>query len=88
LLRVIEAWLREGSRCPSGRLAAVSFVQRFGSTLNAHVHFHRCVIDGVLSARHLERLAALTRPLRQHRHRCHAVRAPTAPRRASAVHAV
>ena len=39
LLRVIEARLRERSRCARGRLGAVSFVQRFGSTLNAHVHF-------------------------------------------------
>jgi hypothetical protein len=30
-----------------GRLGAVSFVQRFGSALNAHVHFHCCVLDGV-----------------------------------------
>jgi len=28
----------------------VSFVQRFGSTLNAHVHFHCWVIDGVFVA--------------------------------------
>ena len=35
LLRVIEAALRERSRCASGRLGAVSFVQRFGSALNA-----------------------------------------------------
>jgi hypothetical protein len=27
----------------------VSFVQRFGSALNAHVHFHCCVIDGVFA---------------------------------------
>jgi hypothetical protein len=50
LLRVIEAALRERSRCASGRLGAVSFVQRFGSALNAHVHFHCCVIDGVFAA--------------------------------------
>ena len=25
----------------------MSFVQRFGAALNAHVHFHCCVIDGV-----------------------------------------
>ena len=49
LLRVIEARLRERSRCPGGRLGAVSFVQRFGSALNAHVHFHCCVIDGVFA---------------------------------------
>jgi hypothetical protein len=46
---VIEAWLRQGGGCARGRLGAVSFVQRFGSTLNAHVHFHCCVIDGVFT---------------------------------------
>jgi hypothetical protein len=49
LLRVIEARLRQRSGCPGGRLGAVSFVQRFGSALNAHVHFHCCVIDGVIA---------------------------------------
>jgi hypothetical protein len=48
VLRVIEARLRQGSGCARGRLGAVSFVQRFGSTLNAHVHC--CVIDGVFFA--------------------------------------
>jgi hypothetical protein len=38
LLRVIEAWLRERRRCASAWLGAVSFVQRFGSALSAHVH--------------------------------------------------
>jgi hypothetical protein len=51
LLRVIEARLRKRSGCPGGRLGAVSFVQRFGAALNAHVHFHCCVIDGVCAAR-------------------------------------
>jgi Putative transposase len=49
LLRVIEARLRQRSGCALGRLGAVSFVQRFGSALNAHVHFHCCVIDGVFA---------------------------------------
>jgi hypothetical protein len=49
VLRVIEARLRQRSGCPGGRLGAVSFVQRFGSALNAHVHFHCCVIDGVFA---------------------------------------
>ena len=49
LLRVIEARLRQHSGCARGRLGAVSFVQRFGSALNAHVHFHCCVIDGVFA---------------------------------------
>jgi hypothetical protein len=50
VLRVVEGWLRERSCCTRGRLGAVSFVQRFGSALNAHVHFHCCVIDGVFTA--------------------------------------
>ena len=29
------------------RLGAVSFVHRFGSALNQHVHLHACVTDGV-----------------------------------------
>ena len=49
LLRVIEARLRQRSGFHAGRLGAVSFVQRFGSALNAHVHFHCCVIDGVFA---------------------------------------
>jgi hypothetical protein len=49
LLRVIEARLRRCSSYVCGRLSAVSFVQRFGSTLNAHVHFHCCVIGGVFA---------------------------------------
>ena len=50
LLRVIGAQLRERSRCLEGRLGVVSFVQRAGSTLNRHVHFRCCVIDGVSAA--------------------------------------
>jgi hypothetical protein len=49
-LRVIEARLRQRSGCTRDRLGAVSFVQRFGSALNAHVHFHCCVIDGVFTS--------------------------------------
>jgi hypothetical protein len=29
---------------------SVSFIHRFGSALNANLHFHCCVIDGVFSA--------------------------------------
>ena len=29
------------------QLGAVSFVHRFGSALNRHVHLHACVTDGV-----------------------------------------
>jgi hypothetical protein len=31
------------------RFGAVTFIQRFGSGLNAHLHFHFCVINGVIS---------------------------------------
>jgi hypothetical protein len=49
-LGAIEARLRQRSGCARGRLGAVSFVQRFAASLNAHVHFHCCVIDGVFVA--------------------------------------
>ena len=28
-------------------MAACAFIHRFGSSLNTHVHFHLCVVDGV-----------------------------------------
>jgi hypothetical protein len=33
------------SACP--RLGGISFLHRFGSALNHHVHLHACVTDGV-----------------------------------------
>ena len=49
LLRAVERCLREhSSGCdPSARIGAVAFIHRFGSSLNAHVHFHCCIVDGV-----------------------------------------
>lgn len=51
VLRLIETALRR--RCPGAprdaRCGAVTFVQRFGSALNAHPHLHCCVTDGVFS---------------------------------------
>jgi len=52
-LRVIEQSLQQ--HCPGAaqvdkaalRIGAVAFIHRFGSSLNEHVHFHVCVIDGV-----------------------------------------
>ena len=29
------------------QIGAVAFIHRFGSSLNGHVHFHVCVVDGV-----------------------------------------
>ena len=35
---------------PAARLGAVAFIHRFGSSLNAHLHFHCVVIDGVFDS--------------------------------------
>jgi len=48
-LRVVEAHLRRS--CPEAsarvRFGAVSFVHRFGASLNRHLHYHCCILDGV-----------------------------------------
>ena len=31
-------------------IGAVAFIQRFGSSLNGHVHFHVCVVAGMFEA--------------------------------------
>jgi hypothetical protein len=51
LLRAVERCLREHSPGSSvaARLGAVVFIHRFGSSLNAHLHFHCCIIDGVFA---------------------------------------
>lgn len=51
-LAEVEAALRWCSLDAPGeaRFGAVSFVHRFGSALNAHLHFHGCVVDGLFSA--------------------------------------
>ncbi len=48
-LRGVEQTLRQSSprAGPRARLGAVSLPHRFGSALNAHLHFHCAVIDGV-----------------------------------------
>jgi hypothetical protein len=47
LLRVIEVPLCQASGASShARFGAVSFIHRFGSSRNRHVHYHCCVIDG------------------------------------------
>ena len=49
LLRALQATLREA--CPTAprtaSFGAVSFLHRFGSSLNPHFHFHLCVVDGL-----------------------------------------
>jgi len=48
-LRAVESCLRAHSpgASPAARLGAVAFIHRFGATLNAHLHFHCVVVDGV-----------------------------------------
>ena len=48
-LRAVEQCLRTHSPGSghSARIGAVAFIHRFGSALNAHLHFHGVVIDGV-----------------------------------------
>jgi hypothetical protein len=48
-VRAVRADLRRQSPGASGdaELAAVSFAQRFGSSLNPHFHVHVLVVDGV-----------------------------------------
>ena len=50
-LRAIRTTLRDASpgAGPGAHIGAISFLHRFGSSLNAHFHFHVCVIDGVFS---------------------------------------
>ncbi len=43
----LRAELRRRSGCPSGEAGAVTFVQRFGGSLNLNVHLHAVVADGV-----------------------------------------
>ena len=35
---------------PATRLGAVAFIHRFGSALNAHLHFHCVLLDGVFAS--------------------------------------
>jgi hypothetical protein len=49
---VIEQALRHLSGCApiKARFGAISYLHRFGFSLNPHVHFHCCVTDGLFSA--------------------------------------
>jgi hypothetical protein len=38
---------RQQGSAPRGQCGAVTFIQRFGSALNANLHFHTLVLDGV-----------------------------------------
>src|SRR5687767_13563888 len=53
-VRAVFSELRKRARqsldCRSSQCGAVTFVQRFGDALNANVHFHMLVLDGVFAA--------------------------------------
>ncbi|MEJ7667718.1 MAG: transposase [Casimicrobiaceae bacterium] len=51
-LRAVEQCLRARSADagPAARIGAVAFIPRFGSALNAHLHFHCVVVDGVFAS--------------------------------------
>jgi hypothetical protein len=52
-LRVIEQTLQANSPGAANvdktalHIGAIAFIHRFGSSLNEHVHFHVCAVDGV-----------------------------------------
>ena len=50
-LRALETELRRVSpgAGPKARFGAVSFLHRFGATINPHFHYHCCVLDGVFA---------------------------------------
>lgn len=49
LFREIERVLRRSYGPSDGRAGAVTFVQRFGGSLNLHVHFHVLVLEGLFT---------------------------------------
>jgi hypothetical protein len=69
-LRALFTELRRRARqrwsTPRGHCGAVTFIQRFGSALNANLHFHTLVLDGVYatSERRPTRFLALPPPSR------------------------
>jgi hypothetical protein len=49
-VRALRSAYRRGARSqglPAGETAMVTSVQRFGGAVNAHLHFHTLVLDGV-----------------------------------------
>ncbi len=47
---MVERCEHSPSSPADARIGAVAFIHRFGSSLNEHVHFHSCVIDGVFES--------------------------------------
>jgi hypothetical protein len=62
-LRAITAWQCRTAGVRRGRGGAVTFVQRFGGQLNANVHFHSIVLEGVYTVREKDG-AAVFHPVR------------------------
>lgn len=62
-LRCIDQSLRQAGADVQGegkaRLGAVVFIHRFGALLNAHIHHHALVIDGVFFGEDAENAAFL-----------------------------
>jgi hypothetical protein len=46
-LSTVFGYYREAAGLPDGRAGSVTFEQTFGSALNANLHFHALVLDGV-----------------------------------------
>jgi len=69
-LRALFAELRRRARhrwsIPRGQCGAVTFIQRFGSALNANLHFHTLVLDGIYARSELgtARFLPLPQPTR------------------------
>lgn len=60
----IERELSRSAAAPAGaRIGVVSFLQRFGSSLNEHWHYHCCVSDGAFAAAVGQTLAFMAAPV-------------------------
>jgi hypothetical protein len=51
LVAAVIRWMQRKLALPHAKGGAASFVQRFGSTLNLHVHYHVLVLDGLFVRR-------------------------------------
>jgi hypothetical protein len=51
LVAAVFRWMQRKLVLPHAKGGAVSFVQRFGSTLNLHVHYHVLALDGLFVRR-------------------------------------
>ncbi len=49
LFREVERWMQRSAGPRKGRAGSVTFVQRFGGSLNLHVHFHVLFLEGLFT---------------------------------------